>query len=189
MDSSPADFLNGDPHNWGPEAAACQLVSPLELFADWLYQQPEPVQEGVAFAGCTVLRTNVVYQQIIQVDPASTDWLLNLTSWLACVPDDPEQTLGGFLLVRAAIDLLAFQHLATPDDHLLHREEMAALRAKAEQHGNTAAVDILTEPPEEPLARARMWITAADSWRKLRASVLGDEALSTWHEIIGWQQG
>ena len=87
------------------------------------------------------------------------------------------------------IDLLAFQHRGTPDDFLLHREELAALRTKAAQHGDTASVDILTEPPEEPLARARMWITAAESWRKRHAGVLGDEALSYWHEITGWQQG
>ena len=186
MDSSPADFLSGDPHNWGPEAAACQLISPLELFAEWLVELPEDVQETIASELCSMLRMDALYREVAA---DSKDWFLNLASWLACVPEQPEEILARFLLLRATMDLLAFQHRGTPDDFLLHREEMAALRAKAQQHGDKAAVAILTEPPEQPLLRARQWIASAQSWRKLRSSVLGDEALHTWYEIAGWQQG
>ena len=137
--SPPPDFRPGDdPHNWFKEAASCVLVSPLLHFAEWLGKQPAPVRGIVADEVASFLPDDALYRELEEINNPADRLLAFCTQTDASSP-----TLRRVFIIRAAVDLLAFQHRATADDWCLHAVEMTKLEALAEANGDQTAMGIL----------------------------------------------
>ena len=186
MDSEPSNFLADDPFDWSAEAAACDLVSPLEVFSGWYYQQPLFVQQIVAREASRLLSLDESYRQVDACDSPSFNCF---GTWLWLVGSEPHQTMARIFILRGMLDIVIFQHRGTEDGWSLHGDELRRLDDLANPWaGQELPTNVRPSPPVDPGTRTKQWMESAASWRRFRNSMVGDEALQTWLEIVLWQR-
>jgi hypothetical protein len=152
-------------------------LKPNEALADW-YKKLTP-EERVETAFLIFATLPSVSPLELENPEALESEFLNFLNGESGEPEF--KLLGKVLCVRALITWIIHKR-ATPRDWAETRELLERIADSAESKGRSSA-GIKDELDRLPF-RSKRWIKAAESWRKLCATVLSDKSIADWEKEL-----